>query len=568
MLAFLDRRAPPEVEAHLAGCAGCRNLIRVIAGDESARTLVDAGGGTEPMAPDGVVMAPRAVMQRVAEGRLGECLGEKWTLERVLGIGGSAFVYAARHRNGRPMAIKVLRPELAFSPEIVERFLREGWVASRIEHPGALAILDDGYDANGTPYLVMELLEGQSLRERLDANGPLPWAEVRRLLDAALEVVAAAHARGIVHHDLKPENLFVTRDGAVRVLDFGLARLREGFEGPAGVALGTRGFMPPEQARGEWDAVGPNADVWALATTAILLLTGRMPEGTARGAVPRSALALLQRALDPDPKARFANAGEMLAAVRRTQRSRRALLAGGAAMAALALVGGALSWRARASVPAAAVVERAAVMNALRERLRPELPGRDFVFDVSPDVFAGESPIPGQYNALGDWVFLFGRIESRLTGQALDYGGTAWASAMRDGTMFDHVEALLHKSGGRWTVVAWTIGSPDSSYRTWTKHGAPASILPRESLPPGHAERATVLAVVRETFHHDVAPGHYGASGPWAFVLGATADDGTHVEALLEKAGATWTVTRSATGRELAYPAWTSLAPHGIFPSR
>ncbi len=329
VLAFLDRRADPNlatrVEAHVATCGGCRDLLRLAAEDDSlgtaARTRVDAAGGTEPMAPDGVVMAPRNVMRRVAEARVGQRLGDKWTLERVLGIGGSAFVYAARHRNGRRMAVKVLRPELAFVKAIVEQFLREGAVASRIEHRGALAILDDGYDANGTPYLVMELLDGESLRERIDRSGTLGWEEVRRLLDGALEVVAAAHARGIIHRDLKPENLFITQDGAVRVLDFGLARLREGWLDPAGIAMGTRGYMPPEQARGEWHLVGPNADVWALAATALVLLTGRPPgDGVealrADPRVPVGASVLLRRALDPDPSARFGDAQEMLTHLR------------------------------------------------------------------------------------------------------------------------------------------------------------------------------------------------------------------------------------------------------------
>jgi hypothetical protein len=645
VLAFLERRASPSqgerVEAHLATCVGCRNLVRLVLGDASAKTLNDAGGGTEPMSPEGVVMAPPGVMRRVAEARIGECLDEKWTLERVVGVGGSAFVYAARHRNGRLLAIKLLRPELALSPTIVEQFLREGRVASRIEHRGAPAILDDGHDAQGTPFLVMELLDGQSLRERLDRSGPLRWAEARTVLDGALEVVAAAHARGIVHRDLKPENLFVTSEGDVRVLDFGLARLREAAQEPTGVALGTRGYMPPEQARGEWDRVGPSADVWALAMTALVLLTGHLPDkaiDTLRGSpsLPPAALALLRRALEPDPDARFASAEAMLEELRRLptdtqvhrrKRRRRSTL-GWTALIVLLLMtsAGALVWRrtappkpptdpadpsvanANRTVPEA--VERAAVMNALRARLKPELPGREFVFNVSADVFAGESPIPGQYKTSGDWAFLFGRIETRVTGGPLDYSGTAWAERMQAGTMFDHVEALLWKVNGAWTVVAWNIGSTDSNYLRWTaEHGAPPDILPRDALPVGQHERTAVLDTLRDVLRPELANqdivfnlrpnafgatseihGHYGARDAWVFVLGkleirgtgepvdyrptrwsAEKDAGTmfdHVEALLTKVDGTWLVKAWAIGgRGVAYPRWAIDAPHAIFPT-
>jgi serine/threonine protein kinase len=335
VLAFLERRASAEererIDAHLVSCVACRDLMRLVAGDA---TPPPAPGGTEPMAPDGIVLAPSAAMRRIAEARVGETLEAKWTLERVLGIGGTAFVYAARHRNGRPSAIKMLRPELTFMPEMIERFLREGRVASRIDHRGALAILDDGHDVKGTPYLVMELLEGESLRQRIDRVGIMKWREVESYLEAALEVVAAAHACGIVHRDLKPENLFITHDGTMRVLDFGLARLREGLRDPSktvsGIAMGTRGYMPPEQARGEWHRVGPSADVWSLAATAVVMLTGVTPAYNSDptrqlGALPGWAVRLLRRALSVDPSARFVDARETLATLRAEREAARSV---------------------------------------------------------------------------------------------------------------------------------------------------------------------------------------------------------------------------------------------------
>lgn len=109
-----------------------------------------------------------------AEARLGTRLRDKWRLDRVLGIGGMATVYEATHRNGKQAAIKVLRPEAALVSDIKARFLREGYLANRVGHPGAVSILDDDVDENGTVYLVMELLVGETLEQRWRDRGKLP----------------------------------------------------------------------------------------------------------------------------------------------------------------------------------------------------------------------------------------------------------------------------------------------------------------------------------------------------------------------------------------------------------
>jgi serine/threonine-protein kinase len=167
--------------------------------------------------------------------RVGSVLNDKWTLERLIGVGGMAAVYAGRHRNGASAAVKVLHPELARHKEVRERFQREGYAANKVNHPGVVKVLDDdvvssGRDA-GTAYLMMELLQGESLQDRLE-RGVVPGE--REFLDLAsevLEMLQAAHERGVVHRDLKPENLFFARDETgprktrVKVLDFGLARL-------------------------------------------------------------------------------------------------------------------------------------------------------------------------------------------------------------------------------------------------------------------------------------------------------------------------------------------------------
>jgi len=225
----------------------------------------------------------------LSRARIGGVLDEKWTLERLLGVGGMAAVYAARHRNGAKAAVKVLHPHLGRYAEVRERFLREGYAANRVEHPGAVKVLDDDIIASGpdsgTAYIVMELLEGTSLQERLDKGAPIGELEFLRIAASVLEVLDAAHTRGVVHRDLKPENLFLLRpeDGdppgiraRIKVLDFGLARLLQAQAITTfGLALGTPSFMSPEQAGGQSDQIDGRTDLFALAATGFRVRTGR-----------------------------------------------------------------------------------------------------------------------------------------------------------------------------------------------------------------------------------------------------------------------------------------------------
>ena len=217
---------------------------------------------------------------RRAKVRLGTVVDEKWRIDSLLGLGGMAAVYAATHRNGKRAAIKVLHPEIALNANIKARFLREGWVANKVEHPGAVSVLDDDEAADGTVFLVMELLEGETLETKIRYEMKLPVGNVLALADQLLDVLAAAHANNIVHRDLKPGNLFLTRDGTLKVLDFGIARLRELSKVAVPNAttmssMGTPGFMPPEQARGRWEEVDARADIFAVGATMFNLLTGR-----------------------------------------------------------------------------------------------------------------------------------------------------------------------------------------------------------------------------------------------------------------------------------------------------
>jgi serine/threonine-protein kinase len=218
--------------------------------------------------------------------RARECVGqvllEKWRLEVLLGVGGMAAVYAATHRNGSRVAIKILHAELSISPDVRARFLREGYAANSVGHDGVVRVSDDDVAEDGAAFLVMELLDGETLEERRQRHGGrLSEDEVLSVADQVLDVLVAAHAKGIVHRDLKPENIFLTRDGRVKVLDFGIARLRElsstaSKTTRSGASMGTPHYMPPEQARGRWDEVDARSDLWAVGATMYELLSGQL----------------------------------------------------------------------------------------------------------------------------------------------------------------------------------------------------------------------------------------------------------------------------------------------------
>jgi len=217
---------------------------------------------------------------RTADARLGSWLRGKYRLDRVLGEGGMAVVYAATHRNNKRFAVKMLHGVAAAQPEIQARFLREGYLANTVDHPGAVAVLDDDTSEEGAAFIVMELLEGATLEELAPEGGPRPSVDVVLSLGfQALDTLAAAHAKGIVHRDIKPANLFLTRVGQLKVLDFGIARLREpGSVSKAtldGSMLGTPSFMGPEQALGRVQDIDARTDVWAVGASLFWLLSGR-----------------------------------------------------------------------------------------------------------------------------------------------------------------------------------------------------------------------------------------------------------------------------------------------------
>ncbi|HEY1693409.1 MAG TPA: protein kinase [Polyangiaceae bacterium] len=219
--------------------------------------------------------------ERRAERRIGSTVG-KYRLERVLGVGGMASVYLAVHRNGHRVAVKMLHPDVSADPDLRARFVREGYAANAIDHRGVVRVLDDDETEDGSAFLVMELLEGETLAERArKTGGVVPVREALELGHQLLDVLAVAHAKGIVHRDIKPDNLFVTREGVLKVLDFGIARVRlastTGSEPThTGRAMGTPAFMAPEQAIGRARDVDERTDVYACGATLFSLLGGKL----------------------------------------------------------------------------------------------------------------------------------------------------------------------------------------------------------------------------------------------------------------------------------------------------
>jgi serine/threonine-protein kinase len=216
---------------------------------------------------------------RLARARLGTLLRDKWHLDELLGVGGMAAVYAATHRQGKRVAIKMLHARLGHSTEIKQRFIDEGYIGNHVDHSGVVSILDDDVSEDGAVFLVMDLLDGEALDELIERRGRLDPLELLSLVDDLLDVMAAAHAQGIIHRDVKPGNVFVTRDNRVKLLDFGVAQQSESWRRshatPCGSAIGTPAFMAPEQARGRADEVDARSDLWAVGATMFTALSGR-----------------------------------------------------------------------------------------------------------------------------------------------------------------------------------------------------------------------------------------------------------------------------------------------------
>ena len=312
-------------------------LADACAGDDALRHEVES-----LLAHDGgaAFLSTPAVANGMSEGiRIGQALGP-YVISAQIGEGGMGEVYRARDpRLGRDVAIKVLPGVFSANVDRLHRFEQEARAAAALNHPNILAVFDIGMNAS-TPFIVSELLEGETLRERLNAGA----IAVRKAIEIALHIahgLAAAHDKGITHRDLKPENVFLTRDNRVKILDFGLAKLTQDqpAPGPAsamataptqpGVVLGTVGYMAPEQVRGL--AVDHRADLFAFGAILYELLSGvrafrrdTSPEtmaailsadppdlSAAAAPIPPALVRIVNRCLEKSPSGRFQTASDL-----------------------------------------------------------------------------------------------------------------------------------------------------------------------------------------------------------------------------------------------------------------
>ena len=255
-----------------------------------------------------------------------------------LGAGGMGAVYSAYDpRIKREVAIKVLPPEFARDTDRLRRFEQEALAVARLAHPNILAVHDIGAH-DGSPFIVTELLEGSTLRDTINER-PLPWRKAVDYARSIAQGLAAAHEQGVVHRDIKPDNLFVTRDGRVKILDFGIAKLTDlnAAEGTAATLtahglIGTAAYMSPEQARGS--AADQRADLFSLGVVLYEMLSGvspfrrdtaaetmtailreEPPELPASGACPPALERIVRHCLEKNPAARFQTARDLIFAL-------------------------------------------------------------------------------------------------------------------------------------------------------------------------------------------------------------------------------------------------------------
>ncbi len=260
-------------------------------------------------------------------------LVDRYELGPVLGQGGMAKVHQGLDRQlGRQVAIKVLAPPFDRDREFVERFQREARAAAGLSHPNIVAVFDSGSD-DGTHYIVTELVEGETLADRLRRDGPMPQAEAVAVAVDIARALAAAHERGLIHRDIKPGNVMLLPDGRVKVVDFGIARAAGSDTlTNTGVVLGSTAYLSPEQASGQ--PVDERADLYALGCVLYEMLTGRVPFSadtpiatmyrhvnedppppSTFAPIPSELEDIVMRALEKDPKRRFASASELEAAL-------------------------------------------------------------------------------------------------------------------------------------------------------------------------------------------------------------------------------------------------------------
>ena len=419
-----------------------------------------------------------------ANARIGVLLKGKYTLDRVLGTGGMATVYAATHRNGKQFAVKVLHADLSMRSETRTRFLREGYLANRVNHPGAVAVLDDDIAEDGGAFLVMELLHGQTLEALWERNhSRLPLRLVAGVGLQLLDVLAAAHARGLTHRDIKPGNLMLTHDGLVKVLDFGIARLRDVAAvstTQTGMVMGTPAFMAPEQALAQAEEIDAQTDLWATGATLFTLASGHLvheganaqqilirsattPARSLAAVMPEAPSAVrrvIDRALAFEKSKRWSNAAEMRGAL------------------------GVASREAFDAVPTPATL--AADLQALGEHETTAVLPPTEVLDVGTLIGSGQDPGPSPRRVAA--------VAGAITAEAVASDSAARRSAVKPRGLQAGLIAVAALAIGSLLLVVMRGASSKDSPSVGAATRASAVPVPSVAVPPPVSAAATASA--------------------------------------------------------------------------
>ena len=282
-------------------------------------------------------------MSRAVDPLIGSVIAKRYEVVREIGKGGMGTIYEVRNtRLGRSFALKTLSSG-AQEGEVLARFRREAEIVAKLNHPNILDVVDWDLLEDGSPCMIMEYLRGEDLAMRVREGGPLSWPDFARIADQVLAALSVAHRAGVVHRDLKPQNIFLAADDngdeRVKLLDFGISKLRDSrtFTTTDTKVLGTPAYMPPEQAEGRQEDVSPASDVWAMGAILYEMASGKVafdgpsipailymvchgrprPLAELRRDAPAQLLAVIEHALTPDIADRLGSAEQLRADLRK-----------------------------------------------------------------------------------------------------------------------------------------------------------------------------------------------------------------------------------------------------------
>jgi tetratricopeptide (TPR) repeat protein len=435
---------------------------------------------------------------------LGASLGTRYEIQALLGQGGMGAVYKAHDRElERTVAIKVIRPEMAANPAVLERFKREIILASKVTHRNVLRIHDFG-EAGDVKFISMNYVEGESLNVLLQREGPLPFERALPLVRQIGDALQAAHEAGVVHRDLKPQNILLDREGNAFIADFGISRSIEsgGTITEAGSVIGTVDYMSPEQARGEKS--DQRGDLYSFGVILYVILTGKLPFGGGdalsvmmkrlheepppirrlRPELPAWLSDVVSRAMRRDPADRYQSVAEMLhdlesrhAATSWRRIRRRVLIPAAAVVAVAALIlGGVRYWKSRPTVPAGPVTS---LIVLPFQNLTGDA-HYDWVRDGLPSLFRDDLVQAKDLRLVGE-----DRLRETLETLRAPAGEESRPATMRKiATLLgaDHVVAaklLKTGSGFRIEATLQRAGSQDSSVPALVVDGAGDESIPK-----------------------------------------------------------------------------------------